>query len=101
MALIDKILTEFNMTDCNPVSTPMESGLILSHHSDTMLTRQEESNLPNLPYRQLIGLLMYIAIATHPDITFAIGKLSQFLSFYNYSHWNAGRRVLHYLKGDN
>jgi len=29
-ALIDKILSSFNMTDCNAVSTPMEAGLTLS-----------------------------------------------------------------------
>src|SRR5882762_3492199 len=40
-ALIDKILTSFNMVDCNPVSTPMEVGLMLSRQSDTALTRQE------------------------------------------------------------
>jgi hypothetical protein len=50
-ALIDKILTSFNMVDCNPVSTPIEAGLILSHQSNTVLTRQEEIELLNLPYR--------------------------------------------------
>ena len=49
-ALIDKILDSFNMVDCNPVSTPMEAGLILSRHSDT-LTRQEELELNDIPYR--------------------------------------------------
>jgi len=38
MALIDKILEQFKMIDCNPVSTPIESGLILLQHSDTSLT---------------------------------------------------------------
>jgi hypothetical protein len=30
--LIDKVLKQFNMTDCNLVSTPMESGLVLFHY---------------------------------------------------------------------
>src|SRR5882762_6733400 len=37
-ALINKILEQSNMIDYNPVSTSMEAGLILSHHSDTPLT---------------------------------------------------------------
>jgi hypothetical protein len=42
---------------------------------------------------------MYLAITTRPDIAFAIGKLSQFLVFYNFMHWLAAKQVLHYLKG--
>ena len=50
-ALIDKILASFNMIDCNPVSMPMEAGLILSRQSDTVLTHQEEIKLLDIPYR--------------------------------------------------
>lgn len=46
-----------------------------------------------------IGLLMYVAIGTRPDISLAIQKLSQFLDCYNYIHWKAAKRVLRYLKG--
>ena len=96
-ALIDKILTSFNMVDCNPISTPMESSLVLSRQTDT-LTRQEELDLLDLPYQRLVGLLMYLAIATHPDIAFAICKLSQFMNYYCTVHWNAAKRVVRYLK---
>jgi hypothetical protein len=97
-ALIDKILDSFSMVDCNPVSTPMEAGLILSRHSDT-LTRQEELELNDIPYRRLVGLLMYLAIATRPDISFAVCKLSQFMNYYRTIHWNAAKSVVCYLKG--
>ena len=99
MALIDKILTLFNMINCNPVSTLMEAGLILSHQSDTILMHQEVLELLNLPYRQLVGLLMYLVIATRPDIALAIQKLSQFMNYYRPIHWNAAKHVIHYLKG--
>jgi len=98
-ALIDKILEQFNMINCNPVSTPMESGLVLSRHSDITLTAEQMQELRDLPYRRLVGLLMYLAIATRPDIAFAVGKLSQFLAFYNFLHWLAAKRILRYLKG--
>ena len=88
----------FNMVDCNPVSTPMESGLVLTHHTDT-LTCQEELDLQDLPYHRLVGLLMYLTIATQPDIAFAICKLSQFMNYYCIIHWNAAKQVVHYLKG--
>src|SRR5882762_1424188 len=98
-ALINKILSSFNMIDCNPVSTPMESGLVLSRHSDIVLTHEEELELQDIPYRRLVGLLMYLAIATRPDISLAIQKLSQFMTHYCMVHWNAAKRVIRYLKG--
>src|SRR5882762_2116861 len=98
-ALIDKILSSFNMIDCNPVSTPMESGLVLSRHSDIVLTHEEELELQDIPYRRLVGLLMYLAIATRPDNSLAIQKLSQFMTHYCMVHWNAAKRVIRYLKG--
>jgi hypothetical protein len=52
-ALIDKILASFDMVNCNPVSTPMQSGLVLSCQSDANLTHQEELELCDLPYRRL------------------------------------------------
>jgi hypothetical protein len=77
----------------------MESGLILSHHSDTPPSREEELELTQLPYHRLVGLLMYLAIGTHPDIALTVCKLSQFLAFYSHIHWNAAKCILHYLKG--
>jgi hypothetical protein len=42
---------------------------------------------------------MYLASATRPDISFAVSKLSQFVSNPGDDHWNALERVLRYLKG--
>jgi len=88
-ALIDKVLAQFNMTNANPVSTPMESDLTLSCHPTAPLTHEEELELQDILYCQLVRLLMYIAVGTHPDIALAIQKLSQFLSCYTLSHWAA------------
>ena len=87
------------MVNCNPVSTPMESGLVLSGHSDVTLTPEEEFELRDIPYRRLVGLLMYLAIATRPDIALAVQKLSQFMTNFHTVHWNAAKRVIRYVKG--
>jgi hypothetical protein len=42
---------------------------------------------------------MYLASATRSDISFAVSKLSQFISNLGDKHWHALERVLHYLKG--
>ena len=52
-----------------------------------------------LRYSKIIGSLMYLASATRPDISFAVSKLSRFVSNPGDNHWKALKRVMHYLKG--
>jgi hypothetical protein len=52
-----------------------------------------------LRYSQIIGSLMYLASATRSDISFAVSKLSRFVSNLGDTHWSALERVVHYLKG--
>jgi hypothetical protein len=42
---------------------------------------------------------MYLASATRPDISYAVSKLSRFVSNPGEDHWQALERVLRYLKG--
>ena len=41
---------------------------------------------------------MYLAVATRPDISYAVGRLSSFLDDFRLEHWEAAIRVLRYLK---
>ena len=50
-------------------------------------------------YRSLVGSLMYITMATRPDIAYTVGRLSSYLDCYRLDHWSATIRVLRYLKG--
>ena len=89
-AYIDAKLEEFRMVDCKPVNTPMEAGLNLE---------KAEKCSPELPFRELLGSLMYAMIATRPDISYAVSYLSRFSNCYDSIHWEAAKRVLRYLKG--
>lgn len=51
----------------------------------------------DIPYRQLIGSLMYVALSTRPDILYITSKLSQFISNPGKIHWIQAKRVLRYL----
>jgi len=42
---------------------------------------------------------MYASVATHPDITFAVSTLSQFLENPGEAHWEVVKRVYRYLSG--
>lgn len=87
-----KVLERFNMKDANPVSTPMEKGSLSGEDS-------VEFNSEKVPYRQAVGSLMYMAIATRPDISFAVSYCSQFLDKAEQKHWLIVKRILKYIKG--
>jgi hypothetical protein len=92
---IDDLLRKFNMQNCKSVATPLEVGIKLEKNDPL-----ETKNLPlNLPYQNLIGSLMYLSVATRPDISFAVSYLSQFNNCYDNQHWVAAKRILRYLQG--
>lgn len=68
---IEKLASQFNMLDCNPVSTPMEIKLKLVR---TKIFSEE----PGL--RALIGGLMFVARNTRPDIMFSTNYVARFQS---------------------
>ena len=95
---IQSILEQFSMSDCNPTHTPMEENLKLSTRMSPD-TPEERAEMKAYPYRELIGKLLYLAVATRPDIAYVVGVLCRFVENPGMDHWNAAKRVLRYLKG--
>jgi hypothetical protein len=95
---IDKLLSKYGLQDANPVSTPMDVTIKLD---DTEEAPDEEkiSSLSKFGYANLIGSLMYLAVATRPDIAYSVTKLAQYTSAPRSKHWTAIKRVFRYLKG--
>ncbi|KAD4981945.1 hypothetical protein E3N88_18616 [Mikania micrantha] len=88
---IQDVLTHFHMEGAKDVTTPLSTTKPLILHDP----------LPPVNatlYRLLVGSLQYLAF-THPDISFAINKLSQFMHAPSQAHLQALKHVLRYLKG--
>ena len=81
------------MSEANALSVPADPNVNL-HAPDL-------KNEPkcNVPYREAIGSLLYLATVRRPDISFIVNKLSKYLSNHDSSHWRAVKRVFAYLKG--
>ena len=58
---------------------------------------EEALQMQSLPYRELIGTLLWIANETRPDISYAVGTLAKYTNNPAELHWKALLRVLGYL----
>ncbi|RDX77511.1 putative mitochondrial protein, partial [Mucuna pruriens] len=84
------ILQETSMSNCRPVDSLMDPNMKL------MIKQGEPYSDPER-YRRLVGKLIYLII-TRPDISFAVGVVSQFMQAPCIDHWATVLRILRYNK---
>ena len=94
---IEEILKKFNMWDSKPQEIPMSTEVKLSTRDCPEESQRHE--MANVPYRSVIGSLMYLMVSTRPDLAASLSILSRFLANPGAPHWEAAKRVLRYLKG--
>ena len=90
---LEDVLDRFGMKNCKPVATPLEPGV------KYFATTEDDELCDVRTYQKAIGSLTYAAICTRPDISAAVGVLSQFMSNPNTTHWTGVKRILRYLRG--
>ena len=91
------MLHKYDMQDCKPVNTPLDPGSKLSI-ADCPQTEDDAALMRSKPYAEAVGTLMYIAIATRPDIAYAVGVLSRFSSNPGVAHWKAVHHLFRYMQ---
>ena len=95
---LESITRCFGFDDLKPVSTPMEPHIKLTN-AQSPSTGAEYASMQHIPYREAIGSLMYAALGTRPDISYAVSTVSRFSSNPGLPHWEAVRRIYRYLIG--
>ena len=95
---VHQLLEKFGMANADTKPTPADRDVKLSKDMSPK-TDAEKTEMAKVPYRELIGALMYLSVGTRPDISFAVSELSKFLVSPGKQHWNATKHVLRYLKG--
>jgi len=90
---IRKVIERFGLVNAKPIAIPADPCTILSFE---MAKGNREND--KIPYRELIGSLMYVATTTRPDIMYATTELSKFVANFGQAHYNAAKRVIKYLK---
>lgn len=86
------LVETYHLENSRPVHTPCDE-----HFKD--LKKNDNTELvTNHPYCSLIGALLWLSNGTRPDITFAVNRLSSFMSSPTDEHWRAAVRVLVYAR---
>ena len=91
---IKKVLQVFRMDKAHSVSTPLGAHfkLVAVKEDDHSVGTEEE-----YPYSNAVESIMYAMIGTRPDLAFAVGVVSRFMSRPDSTHWSAVQWVLRYL----
>lgn len=86
------MLERLGMSDCAPLRIPIAVGTKLPPCA-------EEEQSFRTYFQSAVGSLMYLMVATRPDLAFAVHAVSQFMSSPSEEHLATVKRILRYVKG--
>ena len=89
--LIDKILLATGLEDCNGCHTPVTAGSM-------GIDEKGENFDDNWEYASIIGMLLYLANNTRPDIAYGVHQAARFTHNPKNSHAAGVKRIIRYLK---
>lgn len=92
-AYIKKILERYRMVEAKPVSIPADP------HTTLYPANDDDIKSENVPYKEAVGSLIFLAVVSRPDIMYAVNSVSKFLNNHNDKHWKAVKRIFAYLVG--
>jgi hypothetical protein len=91
-SLIEKIIKATGLEGCNPNSVPA-TQLALGSDPDGVPMQEKWS------YSSVVGMLLYLATNSRPDIAFAVSQVARFSSAPKQSHATAVKTIVRYLSG--
>ena len=97
-AYINSIIRRYNLDDLKPLSTPMDPTTRLTT-DQSPASAIEHAIMRDKPYRKAVGALNWAALATHPNIAFAVGTVARFTANPGIAHWEAVKWIYRYLAG--
>ncbi|CAI7885239.1 unnamed protein product [Closterium sp. NIES-54] len=91
--MVHQVLRRFGFQFSPPQLTPLSTSHSLS------APPSDESVEPSGPYPELVGCLMYLMTCTRPDLAYPLSLLARYVApgRHRKVHWDAAKRVLHYL----
>lgn len=96
---VRRVVERYGMTNCNPASTPLTTGTVLSKNDCPFTLPTTPATINGHTYASIVGALMYAMLGTRPDLAYSVGCLSRFNSNPGATHVAALKHVLRYLAG--
>ena len=87
------VVEKYRLSEANTVATPADVHVQLK--KDDGCSKLVDATR----YQSMVGSLLYMAVATRPDIAQAVGAVAKFCSRPSEAHLTAVKRILRYLKG--
>lgn len=89
---VNDLVEQYGLEDARSVTTPCDENF------KDLCKNDDPSLVTSHPYCNLVGALLWLSNGTRPDITFAVNRLSAFMSSPTDVHWKAAQRVLIYAR---
>ena len=81
---------KYNITPSKRAKTPITAAARLHEF-------EESPKVCGKTYRSLVGAVLYVSVATRPDISYALSILSSYATDPRMKHYDAAIRLLRYL----
>ena len=75
---IEQMMVDFNILPGSIITTPMQENLNLPLEEELNVTRAQLAYVAQFPYRQLIGVIIYLNVCTRVDVSYHISYLAKF-----------------------
>ena len=85
------------MSNLFPKSVPADPTIHLT--ANTQPKSEGEKTASPYPFKEAVGALLYLALMTRPDISYAVGQVSRYCQNPNQQHWDAVTQIFAYLNG--
>ena len=100
-AHVDAAVARFKhlASEWTPRKLPIKEGLRLHKKGTSDVLDSEPLDVSVFPFRVLIGILIYLAFCTRPDIAYVVSQLAKYCNAPTKAHWDVAINCLRYLLG--
>lgn len=89
--MVEKLLERFGMEQIHPKVIPADPNKHLQANTSAKSEREKQAS--RYPYREAVGALLYLALSTRPDISYAVGQVAKYCQNPDESHWEAVSQI--------